>query len=315
MRPGQIFPFLLLAASLLHPACMPAMGTPLSATADTSTASTPPVWAPLSPELLLQSNPGSETRADAFLLGTAASMQGFQQSTGGDPWDGRNARAVQSAGPGLAEQFRHLINVGSIEGTGPAQTRSGNRGARGAPAGFAGIDMGEATEQWLRDTVQSLVDSTLRLEMNESGRASFSLLGLGDFSLSISADRSQIALSEGNEALFTVDRPTAAGAGGSTSDTPLGAVRGGHGVEQPAIKQVVELVAEMASHPISLLVYCVVAAYLVLWNVLSHQRNKALTPVRRFEPVYSEPVAAERSGSRRRSRRRSRRTHSRRSSA
>jgi hypothetical protein len=314
MRPGQFFRSLLLAASLLHLACTPAMATPLSTTADTSATSPAPVWAPLSPELLLQSNPGSETRGDAFLLGTTASMEGFQQSTGRDPWDERNSRAAQNAGPGLAEQFRHLINVVSVEGAGPAQPRGGNRGARAAPAGFAGIDMGEATEQWLRDTVQSLVDSTLRLEMNEGGRAAFSVLGLGDFSLSVSADRSQIALSEGNEALFIVDRPTAAGAGGSSSDAPLGPVRGGHGVEQPAIKQVVELVADMASHPISLLVYCVVAAYLVLWNVLSHQRNKALAPVRRFDPVYSETAAAERSGSRRRSRRRRRRTHSRRAS-
>src|SRR5690606_32658923 len=53
-----------------------------------------------------------------------------------------------------------------------------------------------------------------------------------------------------------------------------------YGAEQPAIKQVVELVADVASHPISLLVYCVVAAYLLLWTVLSRQRNKPLAPAR-----------------------------------
>ena len=68
------------------------MATPLSTTADASAASSAPAWAPLSPEVLLQSNSGIETRGDAFLLGATASMEGFQQSTGGDPWDGPNAR-------------------------------------------------------------------------------------------------------------------------------------------------------------------------------------------------------------------------------
>jgi hypothetical protein len=304
-----------LAASLLHLVCTAAIASPLLGTTDTTAASTAAIWAPLRPDQLLQSNPGADPGGDAFLFGTAASMEGFLHSTEGDAGVGRNARGAQSAGPGLAEQFRHLVNVVSVEGAAPAKARGGARAARAAPAGFAGIDMGEATEQWLRDTVQSLVDSTLRLEMNEGGRASISLLGLGDFSLSVSADRSQIALSEGNEALFVVDRPAVtAGAGGSVSEMPMGSMRGGHGVEQPAIKQVVELVTEMASHPISLLVYCVVAAYLVLWNVLSHQRNKALAPLRRLEPAYSEPVAPERPVTRRRRRSRHR-TRSRRSSA
>jgi hypothetical protein len=76
-----------------------------------------------------------------------------------------------------------------------------------------------------------------------------------------------------------------------------------------------ELIADMAIHPISLLVYCVVAAYLVLWNLLSHQRNKPLTTARRFESVYTAPVADERPVHRRRSRRSRRRTHSRGASA
>ncbi|MGH8664249.1 MAG: hypothetical protein ACREUX_08270 [Burkholderiales bacterium] len=318
MRAGPPSSLLLLVASLLCLVCGAATASPLPATADTAGLSAAPVWAPLTPEDLLRSDPKLDARADAFLVGTPASMpQAIRQPAEWDFQNGHNERSARLTGPGLVDQLRYLVNVESGSGATPTQARGGNRGARAAPAAFAGIDMGEAADQWLRDTVQSLVDSTLRLEVNERGRASFSVLGLGDFAFSVSADRSQIALTEGNEALFIVDRPLAAGNGRDSASSSLyGPLPGGrHGSEQPAIKAMMELVTDVASHPISLLLYCVVAAYLVLWSVLSRQRNKSFAPAPRFVSVPAASVAQERSVPRQRSRRRRHTRHSRRSSA
>jgi hypothetical protein len=180
---------------------------------------------------------------------------------------------------------------------------------------FAGVDMGETADQWLRDTVKSLVESTLRLEVNERGRASFSVLGLGDFALSVSADRSQIALTEGNDALFVVDRMPATANGRDSASSPLyGGLPGARpDSEQPAIKEMMALVADVAVHPISLLLYCVVAAYLLLWSILSHQRNKSFAPAPRFASVPPAVVTRERAESHRQARSGRHRRHSRRS--
>jgi hypothetical protein len=243
-------------------------------------------------------------------------QSGLQQP---DEWDlqsARNERNAQLTGPGLVDQLRYLVNVESASGAASPQGRGGGRGARGAPAAFEGIDLGEAADQWLRDTVKSLVESTLRLEVSENGRASFSVLGLGDFALNVSADRSQIALTEGNEALFVVDRMPAAANGRDPASGPLfGPVPGARpGLEQPAIKEMLELVADVASHPISLLLYCVVAAYLVLWSILSRQQNKTFAPAPRLASAASSPVGVrERSEPSRQTRSRRHRRRSRRS--
>ena len=315
MRAGPDSSLSSLAVLLLLIACGTAAASPLSASADPHALSAAPVWAPLTPEQLLSSDPKRDTGADAFLFGTPASMQGaIQQPAEWNFQSGRNERSTHMSGPGLADQLRYLVNVESGSGATPAQGRGGNGGARADPAAFAGIDMGEAADQWLRDTVKSLVDSTLRLEVNERGRASFSVLGLGDFAFSVSADRSQIALTEGNEALFVVDRMPAANGRDPASGAPFvppSAARPGS--EQPAIKEMMELVADVASHPITLLLYCVVAAYLVLWGILSRQQKKSFAPAPRYASATAPVVARERPESRRQGRSRSHRRHSRRS--
>jgi hypothetical protein len=273
-----------------------------------------PVWAPLAPEQLLRPDPNVDTRPDAFLFGSPAAMQAaLQQPAEWDLQTARNERGAHLTGPGLADQLRQLVNVDPASGATPART--GGRGARAAAAALEGIDSGEAADQLLRDTVKSLLDSTLRLEVNEHGRTSFSVLGLGDFALNVSADRSQIALTEGNEALFVVDRLPAAGNGRDpTAGAPYGALPGGRpGMEQPALKDMVELVADVASHPISLLVYCIVAAYLVLWSVLSRQQKKSFAPAPRLASAPSPAVVRERFEAGRQARGRRHRRHSRRS--
>jgi hypothetical protein len=301
-----------LAASLLSIVCATAAASPLPARADPSGLPATPVRAPLSPEQLLRPDPSLDTSTDAFLFGTPASMQpAIQQPSEWDLQSARNERSAHMTGPGLVDQLRYLVNVESASGTMPARAGA----ARTPPVAYAGIDMGEAADQWLRDTVKSLVDSTLRLEVNDRGRASFSVLGLGDFAFSVSADRSQIAFTEGNEALFVVDRmPVAPHERDSASSSLYGPLPGpSPGLEQPAIKEMIELVADVASHPISLLLYCVVAAYLVLWSVLSRQRNKSFAPAPRFVAVASPVVTRERPESRRQARSSRRRRHSRRS--
>jgi hypothetical protein len=305
---------LLLAASLLSGVFGTAAASPLPASADPSGLPTAPVWAPVAPEQLLRPDPNVDTRPDAFLFGSPAAMQAaLQQPAEWDLQSARNEHSAHLTGPGLVDQLRYLVNMDSASG--PTSARTGGRGARAAPAAFEGIDMGEAADQWLRDTVKSLVESTLRLEVNENGRTSFSVLGLGDFALNVSADRSQIALTEGNEALFVVDRMPAAGNGRNpASGAFYGPLPGARpGTEQPAIKEMVELVADVASHPISLLMYCVVAAYLVLWSILSRQQNKAFAPAPRFESAPSPAVVRERPEAGRQARRRRHRRHSHRS--
>lgn len=291
-------------AMLLWFVCSSAIATPLLATGETTESSPAPVWAQPTPEQLLRSDPAVDPRSDEFILGTSASLQGALPQPA--QWDLRtdpSERGARMTGQGVVEQLRHLVNVESDAVAASATGRSDNRGARN-PAAVAAFDVGEAADQWLRETVQTLVDATLRLDVNERGRTTFSVLGLGDFSLSVSPDRSQIALSEGDDALFTVDRARPANAGDRGPQAPFGPDRGARdGAGQPAIAQMLELASEVATHPVSVLVYCIVIAYLILWSVLSRQRDKVRARARKRAAIPPTAVARERTGSRRRSRR------------
>lgn len=296
MGPGSCSRPLLLAALLSQLACAPASALPMSATSDAAAPSASPIPAYQAPEDLLRPDSNDST---AFLFANPASIQQALQRS--DEWersDGRSLLDARGAAPSLSEQLRSFVNVDPSHSRAQPQARPGTGPQRVPPPAFAGIDIGEVTDEWLKDTVRTLVDSTLRLEVDERGRASFSILGLGDFSLSVSGDRSQLALSQGGDALFVLDRPQLPPH--AAAEAPLGpAYSARYAGEQPAIKQVVELVADVASHPISLLVYCVVAAYLLLWSVLSRQRHKPLAPARgsayaayRTADELSEPARA-----------------------
>jgi hypothetical protein len=215
----------------------------------------------------------------------------------------------------LREQLRSFLNVErSTAGPGHRGNRPPPRsaGLAGIDPGYAGIDPGLAAEEWIRDTVQALVNSTVSTETNARGRTSFSVLGMGEFSVNVSADRSAVALAEGDEILFVAQRPQpwAGAPPGARYPGSGGGAEPGYLADDPAplapprLKQVLELAADMASHPLSLLVYCIIAAYLLLWSVLSHEKQKrrggaraaVLVPAGRIEA----PAAPARSRPRRR---------------
>lgn len=275
MASRQLFRFHLsfLAASALQLALGAAQAVPLSATGQGEEPSEPPAWSLLAPEHVVHPD-DRDPSSGAFVLGaTVPESSPMRQPAWNDlPFSRRDFS--QPGDPGLAEQLRSLVNV---QPGGTPATRQAAGGRQGNPAPMAGFDLGTTADEWLRDTVQSLVQSAVRIESAEPGRVSFSLFGFGDFSLSVSADRSQIALTEGGDVLFVTQRAAAPGS----------AVQGGSGTlfgrapdtapisTQPVLTQALELVADVASHPVSLLVYCIVAAYALLWSILSRQRRSA----------------------------------------
>jgi hypothetical protein len=302
MRPRQPFRLILAVALLLHLLPDGAGASPLPVTADPTGSSVAPVWSPLTLEQLLHSDPGNESDPRSLLLGTSEVEPLPLVGESGETWDERQIGAPVGQ-RSLGEQLRGYVNVERPQRS--PSTAADPR--RIGPPPFAGIDFGEAADAWVRDTVQALVQSTLKLEVDEQGRAYFSVLGFGAFSLTLSGDRSRLMLSGGDHVLFLAERPDAAATNTALDPGPDPVLGFGQGAPPMAygehwLREALERVTEVASHPLSLLVYSVVAAYVVLWSILSQQRTRPRTSSG-FDPTPARSVQADASSGRRRSRR------------
>lgn len=174
------------------------------------------------------------------------------------------------------------------------------------------IMSGTALQEWMDEAVRGIVDSAIELRVDEQGRASFSVLGMGDFGVMVSGDRNEVALVSGADVLFTAHRgphPLASGYGGAGPDYgPPGLATGSRPIDtrsESPLHQAMELLTEIATHPLSLLIYAIVGAYALLWNILSVQRRTR--PQQALTFAHSEPATRMHRSSGRRRFRRSRR--------
>lgn len=194
--------------------------------------------------------------------------------------------AANPAGSSLHDVLRSFVNVRPDS----AAARGGPPHARARAPADDTFDLGLASNEWIRDSVEEVLTSVLSLNVNERGQASFSVLGWGDFSVVISDDRSEIELRAGDEAIVIAER-TAHGAQGS------GAYPGGYAEHHPSfgggtrrngeqrgespLRRAVELLVEVASHPISFLVYALIGGYALAWGLLAGRANRRLAATAR----------------------------------
>ncbi len=201
-----------------------------------------------------------------------------------------------------------LRSVVNVQRSGGATPGVPTRGRRGPANDSLGLDLGLTSNEWIRDSVQEVLTSVLNLNVNERGQATFSFLGMGDFSVTASADRSEIALTAGDNVLITGHRSGASALGAGTAQggrhpdpgwsfggTPSGGAMGpGGGMRVSPLKQALELALEIASHPISFIVYALIAAYALLWALLSGrtQRRRRVAHMSDFQPRPRSPTPA-----------------------
>jgi hypothetical protein len=269
MRPQNIYRSLL-ALALLQLGTAGAI--PLSATQEPDRLSAPAAVTAISAEQLARSSASFEVAPERLAFGSASDL------TSESALFGPRSSELRQTGHhiDLQDQLRSFVNV-DRRAAGAARPGAGRARAQNGAPGFAGIDLGEATEEWIRDSVRSLLDSVLRLEVNERGRTSFSVLGMGDFSVTVAGGGSAFILSEGDDVLFVAQRAAGPQGGASYAGADMPIVHASAAryasPEQSSLRQALDLLLEMASHPVSLLVYCIVAAYMVLWTILSRQKH------------------------------------------
>lgn len=202
---------------------------------------------------------------------TASAVQQYLQSPSseaGNPWTRDNTTGFQygtNTGSPF-EVFRSLVNVPK----GGTQT-----GAR-RPGGTAGNDLlGADAREWIDDAVRGIVDSAIELRVNEQGRTSFSVLGMGDFGVMMSGDRNEVALVSGDDVLLTAHRMPYAQSGSGTGPSAFNASTPGHSTagtgRDHSLQQALDTLQEIAVHPLSLLIYAIVGGFAVLWNIMSSQ--------------------------------------------
>ena len=203
----------------------------------------------------------------------------------------------------IQEQLRGILNVDSRsrpERSGPLA-----RTPRSSHSVSDNFDFGISSNDWAREAMQTLLDMTVQSHVNERGQSSFSVFGLGSFTLSVSGDRSEISLSEDDHAWLTLRRTSTTGAGrdgagGELFGGAAGVPYGGSQIGLPPLRQAMEYVIEVASHPLSLLVYCIVAVYALLWSLLARQPKrqerlgKPLRSVGMEQPMKREGTAVTR---------------------
>ena len=290
-----------------------------------------PGWLPLSETELVLSDPRFDPAPDPSGFGATPLPPG-QQGRGGRPgagpqglpsgWDNVQGLDVGAGlgGTAVRDALRSFVNV-QRGSAGPDNVPLRRSGPQPDGLGLAGVDLGPAANEWIQDTVQGILNSALRLDVNERGQASFSVFGLGDFSLSVSGDRSEVALVTGDDVLLTAHRalPPAGGSSGGYAggqggaDWAYGSNYGGSSgsvtgtSSESPLRQALELAAEIATHPLSLLVYALIGVYALLWSVLSRQAQRPLGRAmrqRQWQDAEPAPTRKHRLRSRTRTRRR-----------
>ena len=214
-----------------------------------------------------------------------------------------NARQDARHGAGV---FDALLGVANVAPAMPAAGRAISARPARTNDPLAAIDLGPEARQWTQDAFRSIVDSVLELDVDARGRAAFSVLGMGEFGIAVSGDRNQIAFLAGEQPLYTVQRtPEPAGgfgpgfSGGHGSSWNAGASAPAGWMEGSPLRKVLELVLEIATHPLSLLVYLIIAAYVLLWNVMNRRTRRRSHHSARQAGAHSEPASTRRTRKRR----------------
>ena len=285
-----------------------ATSAPITADAAPGQVPSASPWIRLSEHELVSTGGGALSQPDAFTQSDrfqpreggrfATDLRSWNASDNPILLDPRDA----PGGGSTLDTLRAFVNVG--QGAGSASRRS----YAGAPKNprddpLARIDFGPEARQWAQNAFKEIVDSVVQLDVSERGRASFSILGIGDLGVSVSGDRSQVALTRGDDVLLSAQRsqPAAVGPGSAQPHTGSSAWSGVPHDTTP-LKKAIELVLEIAGHPLSMLVYLLVAAYALLWSVLSRRpRSRAHRGARRAA-VKTDAAAPARRTRRRRHR-------------
>lgn len=279
-------------------------------------AGAPALAVPLTSNDTLREEPGSRALTNADVLGSGAPVldtapgvpeakplsldsQSSNQLQIGVPAPGAPFQGLpqDGTGPGLADVFRPFVNLNpQAPGTGRA----------GGPArGRSQPDIvmfGTDVQEWMDEAVRGIVNSAIELRVDDKGRASFSVLGMGDFGVMVSGDRNELALVSGSDVLFTAQRnpqlPSTSAGYGSGAEYGGAGVAGSHrpieSQNESPLKQAMELAAEIVTHPLSLMIYLIVGAYALLWNVMSAQRPGRHAHAVEFARPSPSPGAAPR---------------------
>lgn len=190
---------------------------------------------------------------------------------------------THAPGGSMQDMLRGFITV--RRNNAPAQSGPRRADGRTPDSDAVGIDLGLSNNEWVRESVQGVMDTVLRLNVNERGQASFSVLGLGDFSIIISADRSEIAFASNDDVIATARRTAqpaqaygprsagyATGPGGGAS--PIGGDPASFGPGESLLQRVLQLAWEMASHPLTLILYAFILGYGLIWALLSSRAKR-----------------------------------------
>lgn len=267
----------LLACLQLVASCLTAHAVPL--TSDDTRASRPTRQSVTDAEVLdgapavadpVQIRPGGDATLQTPVLRGPNALGGLgsPQEIGSFSQDGLSSS--------LADVFRPLVNLNprATEAGGKAQAQPGRHNEQDIT--MSGTELHDLVEE----AVRGIVSSAIELRVDDQGRASFSLMGMGDFGVMVSGDRNEVALVSGADVLFTANRnpyPQPGGYGGAGHDYgPAGLSSASRPVDtrgESPLHQAMELLSEIATHPLSLLVYAIVGAYVLLWNLMSAQRH------------------------------------------
>lgn len=208
----------------------------------------------------------------------------------------------------FADALRPLLNLNprANEAGGSSATRRGRRDEQDL------VMSGTGLQDFMDEAIRGIVNSAVELRVDDQGRASFSLMGMGDFGIMVSGDRNEVALVSGADVLFTANRnpypQSGAYVGAAPDHGPSGFAPASRPVDTrdgSPLHQAMELLSEIATHPLSLLVYVIVGAYVLLWNVLTAQRQARPQHAATF--VRSDSTSHHHRASRSRRSRRSRR--------
>jgi hypothetical protein len=279
------------ALLLMHLLATAASASPLWGGGEPVPRRAEPSWSPADTTRLLQADPWFDTAAKEPLPQLVPVREAIRGKAPAD-WDtggsfGMPAEAARS----VSEQLREFVRV-EPRRMGPGGSGRDGRPGQEAP-GNALADFSPATDVWVRETVESLINAALQVDANEAGRVYFSVLGLGEFSVTVSGDRSQVTLAEGDDVLLFAQRTEGPAHAGSGSAQVQSGYRSHSAIEpldeKSQVRRAIELIADVAGHPVSLLAYCVAAAYVLLWSVLSQQQHR--TRRARAPAVAPEHVA------------------------
>jgi len=189
---------------------------------------------------------------------------------------------TQTPGGSMQDMLRGFITV--RRNNAPVQSGPRRADNRTPDSDAVGIDLGLSSNEWARESVQGVMDTVLRLNVNERGQASFSVLGLGDFSIIISADRSEIAFASKDDVIATARRTADPASGGARSRvhpgaaggfaSPLGSDLASFHPAESLVERVLQLAWEIASHPLSLILYASILGYGLIWALLSSRAKR-----------------------------------------